>query len=144
MRMHAVMAGLCCVVFTFSRAQVGDPCICRLSRVLERCKGIERLDLSSNQLSVLPASLEALTQLRQLDLSSNQLRQLPDFLTKMQSLEVSNSDRLMPCNRSESLLTYIDKLKFLMLKVGCAQLLNVTDNPLTSGIEVHAGTKVVQ
>ena len=68
--------------------QVGDPCICRLARVLERCPNLQTLCLSHNKLSILPDSVELLAQLQRLDISHNSLAQVPDFLSKMTSLKV--------------------------------------------------------
>ena len=67
--------------------KVGEPCICRLSRVLERLPALLRLDLSGNGLVGLPDSICALQQLQHLDLSGNNIQQLPCCLWRMPALQ---------------------------------------------------------
>ena len=69
--------------------KVGDPCICRLSRVLERLQHLQRLNLANNQLISLPESVGQLSQLRYLDLSHNKLTGLPDTMQHLRQLRVS-------------------------------------------------------
>jgi hypothetical protein len=52
---------------------VGDPCICRLARLLERCPGLEVLALPGNALPALPPVVWALPRLVSLDVSDNML-----------------------------------------------------------------------
>ena len=78
--------------------KVGEPCICRLSRALERLPALSRLDLSGNGLVGLPDSICALQQLQHLDLSSNNIQQLPCCLWRMpalQSLDVRSNAALV-------------------------------------------------
>ena len=74
-------------------AHVGEPCVCRLSRVLERLVAVRRLDLSSNNLHVLPETVTALPQLRWLDISGNPLAELPAGLAGMARLETLVVDK---------------------------------------------------
>ena len=68
--------------------KVGDPCICRLSRVLEKLSCLTHLNLSSNQLISLPDSIGQLTHLRRLDLSHNNLQTLPVTMQQLTQLKV--------------------------------------------------------
>ena len=68
--------------------KVGDPCICRLSRALERLPQLLRLDLSGNGLTQLPDSLCTLRRLQHLDLRANRLSSLPAGIWDMQQLEL--------------------------------------------------------
>ena len=67
--------------------KVGEPCICRLSRALERLPALVRLNLSGNGLVGLPDSICALQQLQHLDLSNNSIQQLPGCLWRMPALQ---------------------------------------------------------
>ena len=68
--------------------KVGDPCICRLSRALERLLQLVRLNLSGNGLTALPDSLCALQHLQHLDLSANRLTSLPACVWVMPQLRL--------------------------------------------------------
>ena len=74
--------------------KVGDPCICRLSRVLERLNHLENLNLANNQLISLPESIGQLKQLQYLDLSNNRLRSLPESTQQLVHLKVKSD---LPC-----------------------------------------------
>ena len=67
--------------------KVGDACICRFSRVLERLTPLEWLSLAGNNLQSLPESLCSLPSLRHLDLSQNSLTELPDGMHALRHLE---------------------------------------------------------
>lgn len=58
-------------------AQVGEPCVCRLARTLERLPSLSTLSLARNGLEELPDALWAAAGLRHLDLSHNRLQRLP-------------------------------------------------------------------
>ena len=64
---------------------VGDPCICRLSAVLDKLPGLEHLDLSNNNLSALPEALGRLSKLQTLDIRGNQLHEVPADLQQLLS-----------------------------------------------------------
>lgn len=88
--------------------QVGGPCICRLSRVLENVCSIETLNLRGNALTELPPSLWSLSNLTHLDISDNCLSILPPAvgrLQRLQSLTVSgnSSDLQLPLTELASL-----------------------------------------
>lgn len=69
--------------------KVGDPCICRLSVVLEKLQHLEGLNLSGNKLISLPESVGQLQRLRYLDLSNNRLQTLPKSIQYLKQLEVN-------------------------------------------------------
>lgn len=73
--------------------KVGDPCICRLSEVLERLTQLKHLNLSQNQLTSIPESIGRLSQLVSLDLSNNKLTDLPSSLRGLTQLQVQGSTR---------------------------------------------------
>ena len=75
---------------------VGKGCACRLALALERARGLTRLDISGNQLPLLPPSLRTLSSLTHLDLSGNALTQLGDVsaLVQLQVLSVRGNPRL--------------------------------------------------
>lgn len=68
--------------------KVGDPCICRLSRVLSLTPDLERLDLAKNGLTTLPEEVFKLRNLRNLDLSYNRLTKLPSSVLQLSHLRV--------------------------------------------------------
>eukprot|EP00959_Pyramimonas_sp_CCMP1952_P146337 3063422-Pyramimonas_sp.AAC.1 len=87
--------------------KVGDPCICRLSRVLERTPNVEVVSLAKNRLEQLPDALWTLKELRSLNLSDNSLRDLSTQiaqLAKLRHLNLSgNSGLQMPSTLPEGL-----------------------------------------
>ena len=68
--------------------KVGDPCICRLSRVLEKLHHLTSLNLANNQLVALPDSIGELGKLVHLDLSNNRLQTLPHTIQQLGRLKV--------------------------------------------------------
>jgi len=68
--------------------KVGDPCICRLARVLSLTPNLERLDLAKNGLKALPEEVFKLRNLRNLDLSHNVLTELPPSVLQLSHLRV--------------------------------------------------------
>lgn len=71
---------------------VGDPCICRLSAVLDKLPSLEHLDLSDNNLSALPEALSRLSNLKHLDIRGNQLHEVPsDLQQQLADVQVSLS-----------------------------------------------------
>lgn len=68
--------------------KVGDPCICRLSRVLEKLRHLKGLNLSGNKLTSLPESISQLERLQYLDLSNNNLQMLPVSIQQLTELKV--------------------------------------------------------
>mmetsp|Transcript_29622 Transcript_29622/g.73388 ORF Transcript_29622/g.73388 Transcript_29622/m.73388 type:complete len:143 (-) Transcript_29622:945-1373(-) len=69
--------------------KVGDPCICRLSRVLEKNGSeLRSLCLAGNKLTQLPSSVFELPHLQVLDLSGNMLEEIPAEVVKLKSLKV--------------------------------------------------------
>ena len=71
--------------------KVGDPCICRLSRVLEKLHHLEGLNLAGNSLISLPESVGQLEQLQYLDLSNNNLQKLPKSMQQLRRLKVNST-----------------------------------------------------
>jgi len=67
--------------------KVTEPCVCRLERVLETVTApgeVRSIDISGNRLPALPPSLEKFTpHLERLDLSHNALTELPAFVLDM-------------------------------------------------------------
>mmetsp|Transcript_22152 Transcript_22152/g.30803 ORF Transcript_22152/g.30803 Transcript_22152/m.30803 type:complete len:168 (+) Transcript_22152:157-660(+) len=70
--------------------KVGDPCICRLSRALERTPNLKHLNLSGNRLSQLPDIIWNLKDLQTLDLSDNLLESRPPKISLLQNLVCLN------------------------------------------------------
>lgn len=68
--------------------KVGEACICRLSRALERLPSLQWLSLAENSLETLPNSLSGLCHLQHLDVSQNSLTALPESMNNLRSLEV--------------------------------------------------------
>ena len=68
--------------------KVGDPCICRLSRVFEKLPNLTDLDLSDNQLVSLPDSIGTLKKLQRLNLNQNKLSSLPASIQQLKALKV--------------------------------------------------------
>ena len=69
--------------------KVGEPCVCRLSRVLERNgRELRSLVLAGNKLTQLPASVFELQHLQVLDLSENELTEIPADVVKLESLKI--------------------------------------------------------
>ena len=69
--------------------KVGEACICRLSRVLEK-NGTELLSLclAGNKLTQLPYSVFELPHLESLDLSENSFNEVPADVVNLKSLKV--------------------------------------------------------
>lgn len=76
--------------------QVGEPCICRLSYVLESLADVRQVRLANNKLTSLPPAIWKLRQLTHLDLSNNRLDSIPDDIAGLANLQVSYS---FPGNR---------------------------------------------
>ena len=69
--------------------KVGEACVCRVSRVLEKHGGeLRSLCLADNELTQLPASVFELPHLQVLDLSGNALREIPEAVVNLSSLKV--------------------------------------------------------
>lgn len=78
--------------------KVGEPCICRLSRVLESVHNLQWLSLSGNNLPSLPDSLCNLSELQYLDVHQNCLSTLPDNIAGLQSLRhIDIKDNKVSC-----------------------------------------------
>ena len=67
---------------------MGEPCICRLSHVLESLQDVRTLSLANNSLTSLPDSVWKLHELTSLDLARNLLVSIPAEAARMRSLEV--------------------------------------------------------
>eukprot|EP00873_Tetraselmis_striata_P045039 jgi/Tetstr1/465303/TSEL_010001.t1 len=67
--------------------KVGDPCVCRLARALERLPSLTALSLAGNGLDQLPDALWGAAGLRHLDLSHNRLPRLPGGVGGLAALE---------------------------------------------------------
>ena len=122
--------------------QVGDPCICRLARVLERCQHLQELDLSHNRLTAVPGSAELLPQLRKLNVSHNKLVHVPGFLAEMPALQVwctSHNDAIpgLPCCRQPSAGHEAWSLSLLVHGGWCSQELDIRSNPLQDLSVLH-------
>lgn len=83
--------------------KVGDPCICRLSRVLEKLHHLEGLNLAGNKLTSLPDSIGQLEQLQYLNLSNNNLGSLPNAIKHLRQLKV-HKDCGVSCNSNDCAL----------------------------------------
>lgn len=69
--------------------KVGEACVCRLSRVLEKNGAdLRSLCLAGNGLEQLPPSVFELPHLQVLDLSGNALREIPESVVNLESLKV--------------------------------------------------------
>ena len=69
--------------------KVGEACVCRLSRVLEKNgQELRSLCLADNKLSQLPAIVFELPHLQVLDLSGNALEEIPEAVVNLKSLKV--------------------------------------------------------
>ena len=68
--------------------QLGGACVCRLARFMDSLPLVERIDLSQNNLSVLPDAIWDRHKLRELDLSLNALTRLPPHIAALTELEV--------------------------------------------------------
>ncbi|GAQ91194.1 hypothetical protein KFL_007410040 [Klebsormidium nitens] len=73
--------------------KVGDPCICRISVVLEKLTKLRSLNLANNRLVSLPPSIWDLETLEELDLSGNLLEGVPEDIRKLSKLRRLNLDR---------------------------------------------------
>ncbi|KAK3272417.1 hypothetical protein CYMTET_19292 [Cymbomonas tetramitiformis] len=79
--------------------KLGEPCICRLHRVLERTPNVTTLLLAKNKLSQIPSSVWSLEKLEVLDLSDNYLTEMPHEMAQLGNLQTLNVSR----NRLEGL-----------------------------------------
>jgi Leucine-rich repeat (LRR) protein len=72
--------------------RVSEPCVCRLDRVLKMKKlsNVKILDLSNNNLDLLPPSIHALEHVEELNISGNKLCEIPDFVLTLPHLKVIN------------------------------------------------------
>lgn len=107
--------------------KVGDPCICRLSRVLEKLHHLEGLNLSGNKLISLPESIGQLERLRHLDLSNNNLQTLPNTMQQLKELQVN----LVPTVSPQPLLL-CHALKLVHAVCRCStskEILNLSVSP---------------
>ena len=69
--------------------KVGEACVCRLSRVLEKNgQELRSLCLADNKLTQLPGVVFELPNLQVLDLSGNALHEIPEAVVNMKSLKV--------------------------------------------------------
>lgn len=96
---------------------VGEPCICRLSLVLSRCKNLTTLDLSSSNLTALPDTLFDARGLVSLDVSSNKLKSLPSSIEKLSQLKKLHVDG-NPLSRLPPQLGGMKALEVLVLHEG--------------------------
>lgn len=67
--------------------KVGEACICRLSRVLDRLPALQWLSLAANNLQCLPDSVCSLPSLQHLDVRQNALITLPEAIHGLRHLE---------------------------------------------------------
>lgn len=75
--------------------KVGEACVCRLSRVLDRLSALQWLSLAGNNLQCLPDSVCSLPSLQYLDVRQNALIALPEGmhgLRHLEYLDVSDND----------------------------------------------------
>ncbi|TDH70099.1 hypothetical protein CCR75_008219 [Bremia lactucae] len=86
---------------------VGDACSCRLALALERVPHLRHLDLSRNQLRMLPDAVYALQSLKTLNVQQNQLTTLSTHvqnLTQLQTLDMRhNQCKTLPVQQLETL-----------------------------------------
>ena len=68
--------------------QLGGACVCRLARFMESLPRVERMDLSQNNLHVLPDAIWDRRNLRVLDLSHNAISRVPQQVAALEKLEV--------------------------------------------------------
>jgi Leucine-rich repeat (LRR) protein len=69
--------------------KVGEACVCRLGRVLEKNgQELRSLCLADNKLTQLPAIVFELPHLQVLDLSGNALEEIPESVVNLKSLKV--------------------------------------------------------
>lgn len=107
---------------------VGSSCACRLALVLERVPQLERMDLSNNQLRLLPDPVFALTKLTHLDVSQNALTSLSERIQELTALEVLDLRHNQLMQLPEQALDALPKLREI----------RVSGNPLQTPPELHA------
>lgn len=107
---------------------VGSSCACRLALVLERVPQLERMDLSNNQLRLLPDPVFALTKLTHLDLSQNALTTISERIQELSALEVLDLRQNQLTQLPEQALDALPQLREI----------RVSGNPLQTPPESHA------
>mmetsp|Transcript_28603 Transcript_28603/g.91703 ORF Transcript_28603/g.91703 Transcript_28603/m.91703 type:complete len:119 (-) Transcript_28603:183-539(-) len=68
-------------------AKLGEACVCRLLRVLQRAPQVTELRLDGNNLNTLPDLEDVLPDLELIDLRHNAFTEVPDFLHRMPKLK---------------------------------------------------------
>mmetsp|Transcript_37198 Transcript_37198/g.95061 ORF Transcript_37198/g.95061 Transcript_37198/m.95061 type:complete len:126 (+) Transcript_37198:123-500(+) len=103
--------------------KVGDPCVCRLARALERLPSLTALSLAGNGLDQLPDALWGAAGLRHLDLSHNRLPRLPGGVGGLAALESLDLRGNPLRQRLPAELLALPQLRLLTLSAAAAELL---------------------
>uniref|UniRef100_A0A7R9U6R4 Leucine-rich repeat-containing protein 51 n=1 Tax=Pinguiococcus pyrenoidosus TaxID=172671 RepID=A0A7R9U6R4_9STRA len=69
-------------------AKLGEACVCRLVRVLQRAPDLKELYLDNNNLESLPELSDLIPRLEVLDLRGNRLKEVPATLEALDALRV--------------------------------------------------------